>query len=229
MKCKCLSAPDYHREDCSLYDIFGNKKENIFEKSFNYFLDKKSHYLNVDFSKRELDDFLSNNNVKIKEDKNIFSELRKKLSYFELSILKEREIENLNDLFLLKSISKTGLIQAFPEITEIYRGERPIKSIPLFNKYIKDSLGFFLFKEDMVSFLKEVVGWDDRFIKDMFIHSTQHHKLIKDWKNISNDEKLIWKFIEEKRFYTYKDLMQALAYRDYLITYLKFQYNVNKI
>jgi len=29
MKCKCKSLPDYHRKDCPIYDIFGNKKINI--------------------------------------------------------------------------------------------------------------------------------------------------------------------------------------------------------
>ena len=34
MKCNCKSAPDYHREDCQLFDIYGNFKKK--EKAFFY-------------------------------------------------------------------------------------------------------------------------------------------------------------------------------------------------
>lgn len=26
-KCKCLSAPDYHRDDCPLFDVYGKEKK----------------------------------------------------------------------------------------------------------------------------------------------------------------------------------------------------------
>lgn len=34
MKCNCKSAPDYHREDCKKFDIYGNVKKK--EKTFFY-------------------------------------------------------------------------------------------------------------------------------------------------------------------------------------------------
>lgn len=36
-KCHCKSKPEYHREDCPEYDVFGNKKTNFkeFESPFH--------------------------------------------------------------------------------------------------------------------------------------------------------------------------------------------------
>jgi len=39
MKCKCKSAPDYHREDCPQYDIYGNLVNEFFIGSIKNIID----------------------------------------------------------------------------------------------------------------------------------------------------------------------------------------------
>jgi len=66
MKCKCKSAPDYHREDCPQYDIYGNLVNEFFIGSIKNIIDFEIKRGRSKGKKMSSITFLDKNNKTIK-------------------------------------------------------------------------------------------------------------------------------------------------------------------
>lgn len=86
-KCDCISAPQYHREDCSIYDIYGNNKLNIIDyqkvniyKKINY-LEKKYNKIVIAKIGMFYEILFDKTNIKLKKQLELALEIKSSLKF----------------------------------------------------------------------------------------------------------------------------------------------------
>lgn len=218
-KCRCLSAPQYHREDCPIYDIYGVFKNEDFSllSFYNAYVElkqKKEVYLKpldlygLDFIKK-VEYFLSKEEKFFEINKDLLNLTKNKIdSNNDLKV--KMEVNNIWDLLLIKEV----------HINRLKRKERLVQDDRLI-PYINKTKGYFIFHEDLADFLKDSLKWSKELIRDFIYNYTQTRKLMDDLKRYNFDEKIAWDIVEDRKSrFSSKKYSKAKIFAIYLDAYL---------